>query len=158
MAQLDGYDPVGIHDNQSGEIAALTEKATPVAADKYIIEDSAASDAKKYVTQRNLQKPLVEAKGNEGGSIAWDAGLYNQITMIAASNGTLANPTNLSAGTYLAKVSQGTAGSITLAYGSAYEWAGGTAPTLTATANAVDVLSFVSDGTTMYGAFVQDMS
>jgi hypothetical protein len=89
MAQIDDRDPDGLHLSEDGEISALTEKSTPVAADKYIIEDSAAGDAKKYVTQRNLQKPLLEAKGDSGGAIAWDAGLYNQISLTASSAGTL---------------------------------------------------------------------
>jgi len=42
-----GSDTDAIHDNVSGEIAAIAEKALPVAADLLIIEDSAASNAKK---------------------------------------------------------------------------------------------------------------
>ena len=47
-------DTDAIHDNQAGEIAALTEKATPVSADLLIIEDSAASYGKKKVQIGNL--------------------------------------------------------------------------------------------------------
>ncbi len=32
-----------------------------------------------------------------------------------------------------------------------YKWAGASAPVLSTTANAVDIFSFVSDGTYMYG-------
>lgn len=42
-------DDYAIHDNVSGEIAAVTEKATPAPADLVLIEDSAASNAKKRV-------------------------------------------------------------------------------------------------------------
>jgi hypothetical protein len=35
-------------------------------------------------------------------------------------------------------------------------WAGGTAPTVTAAAGSVDMLSFVADGTNWYGAVTQD--
>lgn len=48
------YDPDGIHQNQSGEINALTEKTTPVDADLVIIEDSEASNVKKKVQVGNL--------------------------------------------------------------------------------------------------------
>lgn len=46
--------PAAIHDNVAGEIAALTEKGTPVSADLIIIEDSAASNVKKKVQVTNL--------------------------------------------------------------------------------------------------------
>lgn len=47
-------DAAAIHDNVAGEIAALTEKATPVNADLLVIEDSAAANAKKKVQVGNL--------------------------------------------------------------------------------------------------------
>ena len=37
-----------------------------------------------------------------------------------------------------------------VAYGAAYLWPGGVAPTLTATAGAVDILLWWTDGTDMY--------
>jgi hypothetical protein len=44
-----GADTTAIHDNESGEINAITSKTTPVSADVALIEDSAASYAKKKV-------------------------------------------------------------------------------------------------------------
>ena len=49
-----GTDANAIHDNIAGEIAALTEKVSPVSADLIIIEDSAASNVKKKVQIGNL--------------------------------------------------------------------------------------------------------
>ena len=49
-----GSDTTAIHDNVSGEISAITEKTAPVAADKIVIEDSAAANAKKMVQIGNL--------------------------------------------------------------------------------------------------------
>ncbi len=45
-----GADATAIHDDTSGEIAAVALKATPVGADIVLIEDSAASNAKKRTT------------------------------------------------------------------------------------------------------------
>jgi len=53
----DGSDATAIHDNVSGEINAITEKTTPVDADLLLIEDSAATNAKKKVQIGNLPKP-----------------------------------------------------------------------------------------------------
>ncbi len=47
-------DADAIHDNVAGEIAAITDKASPVGADHILIEDSAAGDAKKSVSITNL--------------------------------------------------------------------------------------------------------
>lgn len=49
-----GTDNDAIHDNVAGEIAAITEKGTPVSADLLIIEDSADSNNKKKVQIGNL--------------------------------------------------------------------------------------------------------
>lgn len=47
-------DPNAIHDNVSGEISAITEKVSPASGDHLLIEDSAASNAKKRVQVGNL--------------------------------------------------------------------------------------------------------
>jgi hypothetical protein len=48
-------DPLdAIHDNVDAEISAITEKTTPVSADLLLIEDSAASNAKKRLQIGNL--------------------------------------------------------------------------------------------------------
>jgi hypothetical protein len=54
-----GTDTTAIHDNVSGEISVVTEKTTPVSADLLLIEDSAASNAKKRVQVGNLPSPTL---------------------------------------------------------------------------------------------------
>ncbi len=49
-----GADADAIHDNVAGEIAAITSKATPVGGDFLLIEDSAASNAKKSILISSL--------------------------------------------------------------------------------------------------------
>ena len=56
-------DPKAIHKDASAEISTITEKTTPVSADLLIIEDSAASNAKKRVQIGNLP--------SGGGSDPW---------------------------------------------------------------------------------------
>lgn len=69
-----GTDANAIHDNASGEIAAITEKASPVSADLILIEDSEASNAKKRVQVGNL--PGGGSGGGEKGSLY--AGMDNR--------------------------------------------------------------------------------
>ena len=58
-------------------------------------------------------------------------------------NRTLANPTSPTAGqTGIIYVKQDGTGSRTLAFGSSYNFSGGTPPTLSTNANAVDLLAF----------------
>lgn len=49
-----GTDSDAIHDNVAAEISAITSKATPDDADFLLIEDAAASDAKKKITIGDL--------------------------------------------------------------------------------------------------------
>lgn len=48
----------------SGEISAVTEKTAPVSADLVLIEDSAASNAKKRVQLSNIRKINVQDEGS----------------------------------------------------------------------------------------------
>jgi len=52
-------DETAIHTNFAGEIQTITQKATPVDADEFVIEDSAASYAKKALTWANLKATLL---------------------------------------------------------------------------------------------------
>lgn len=66
------------------------------------------------------------------------------LTLANTSSCTLANPSNLAAGqTGSIFVVQDGSGSRLLTYGSSWEFAGGSAPTLTTTASAVDRIDFV---------------
>jgi hypothetical protein len=91
----------------------------------------------------------------DAASIATDCDLGNVHTVTIAGNRTLANPTNLQAGaTYLWEITQDGTGTRTLAYGAAFTWPGGTAPVLTTTPGAVDVISAVCfDGSTLRCTF-----
>jgi hypothetical protein len=73
----------------------------------------------------------------------------NNFSLTLATNATLANPTNIVAGQSGAIViTQDATGSRTLAYGSYWKFAGATAPTLTTTASAVDVLVYYVESST----------
>lgn len=65
-----GSDTDAIHDNVAAEISAITEKTTPVAGDWLIIEDSAASDAKKKLQVGNLPGDDDAIHDNVSGEIA----------------------------------------------------------------------------------------
>ena len=87
----------------------------------------------------------------DGASISWDASA-NQVTSVTiADNRTMAAPTNLVDGAvYLLVIIQDGTGSRTMSWNAVFKFTGGTAPTLTTTASAKDILIFYSDGTNMY--------
>lgn len=83
-----------------------------------------------------------------GATIALDASLSNNFKLVLGTNATLSNPTNATDGMVVnIRIKQDGTGSRTLAYGSAYKWPGGTAPSLSTAANAVDLLSMYYDST-----------
>lgn len=80
----------------------------------------------------------------DGATITPDFGANQNFTVTLAGNRTLANPTNKVVGqTGSIFIVQDGTGSRTLSYGTDYEFAGGTAPTLTTTASAVDRIDYV---------------
>lgn len=82
---------------------------------------------------------------------AWNADTVQIATLDMSASATLDNPTSMRVGTFVAICTQSGGGSHTLAYGNAFKWPGGTAPTLSTGATAVDILTFVCDGSSMYG-------
>jgi len=79
----------------------------------------------------------------DGATITPDFSAANNFSVTLAGNRTLANPTGLIAGqSGVITITQDATGSRTLAYGSYWDFAGGTAPTLSTAASAQDVLVF----------------
>lgn len=97
------------------------------------------------------QRGAISALGNQSGTITLDLATANNfsLTLNANNTNTLANPTNVTAGqSGVIFISQDGTGSRTLAYGANWDWSGGTQPTLTTTASAVDCLVYVVRSTT----------
>ena len=85
----------------------------------------------------------------DAATIAVDLSLGNNFAVQLGGNRTLGAPTNTTAGqSGVIVVTQDGTGSRTLAYNSIYKFAGGTAPTLTTTASAVDVLAYYVESAT----------
>lgn len=85
----------------------------------------------------------------DGTTITANFALANNFSVTLGGNRTLANPSNLTAGQSGAIfITQDGTGSRTLAFGSYWDFSGGTAPTLTTTASAVDLLVYTVRSTT----------
>jgi len=80
----------------------------------------------------------------DGATVTPDMADSNNFTLTLGGNRTLANPSNLTAGqSGSIFIVQDATGSRTLAYGNQYDFIGGTAPTLSTAANAVDRIDYV---------------
>lgn len=85
----------------------------------------------------------------DGATITPDFAVANNFSLTIGGNRTLANPSNLTAGQHgVIVITQDGTGSRTLAYGSYWKFPNGTAPTLTTTASAVDVLAYYVESST----------
>jgi len=85
----------------------------------------------------------------DGATITPDFAAGNNFSVTLGGNRTLANPSNLTAGQAgTIVITQDGTGSRTLAYGSNWKFPGGTAPTLTTTASAVDVIAYYVESAT----------
>ena len=135
------------------ELAALT--TTDAATDVVAVVDVSA-DATKIITVTNLLTTPVETQVTtqariytaaqrgeittltDGANISVDLAASNNFTVTLGDNRTLDNPTNIVAGqSGSIFIVQDATGSRTLAYGTYYDFAGGTAPTLSTAAAAV---------------------
>ena len=86
---------------------------------------------------------------SDGATITPDFAVSNYYSVTLGGNRTLANPSNLAAGQAgVIVITQDGTGGRTLAYGSQWKFPGGTAPTLTTAANAVDVLAWYAESAT----------
>jgi hypothetical protein len=117
-----------------GLAATRTDAAPPHAGPSR----SSLSVANTYTKSQNVAAVSLA----DAATITTDASTSNIFTVTLAGNRTLANPMNLVAGgTYIWQVTQDNLGAHTLAYGTTFKWPGGTGPTLSTTANAVDMIS-----------------
>jgi len=90
----------------------------------------------------------------DAATIATDASLGNVFTDTLTDNRTLGAPTNLVAGgRYTWIFTQDGVGSRTLTYNGIFKWPGGTAPTLSTAAGAIDKIEAVYDGTNLLTTF-----
>lgn len=111
--------------------------------------------AQEYTKAQNFNATVL----TDGATINWDTEDNQVCSVTLGGNRTMAAPTNLKdGGTYILTVKQDATGSREITWNAVFKWAGGTAPTLSTDANAVDIITFVSDGTNLYGVAQLDFS
>ena len=124
--------PIGATTRNTGAFTTLAANGTMSATANAYMEIDALTDA---------------------ATIAVDMSVGNNFSVTLGGNRTLGNPTNLTAGqSGVIFITQDGTGSRTLAYSSYWDFPSQTAPTLTTTANAVDVLVYTVRSSTSIAA------
>jgi len=121
---------------------SITGLSTSATGTVLTLSDSNILFAKKgYFAEQTL---------TDGATIDWNLSTEQVAKVTLAGNRTLNAPTNQQAGAFysLAIIQDGT-GSRTLTFNSAYKFTGASAPTLSTTASAKDIIIFKSDGTNL---------
>ena len=159
-----------VHPDHSGDVTSTGDGATVIGALKVVtgmlaagavtfakIATAAIATAAQF--RANTASLLLQtdevwsAAGlvalTDAASIAWDMSTGINFSVTLGGNRTLDNQTNAKVGqTGVIIVAQDATGSRTLAYGTNYKFAGGTAPVLTTTASAKDTLFYFVESAT----------
>ena len=133
-----------------GEVTVDTDKDTMIVHDNSQAGGYAMANlktAQEFTATQNFNATTL----SDGSTVSWDASA-NQVTSVTlGGNRTLGAASNqIDGGVYVISVIQDGTGSRTLAFNSNYKFVGGSAPTVSTSANARDVLVFVSNGTNMF--------
>ena len=151
-----------VSDIQEGEIAYATDQdKLYVKEGSSLVSTLPATNAVTDVAQTftAAQRGTVGTL-TDGVTITPDFATANNFTVTLGDNRTIANPTNLTAGQSgsIFLVQDGT-GSRTAAWGSYWDFAGGTAPTLTTDVDAVDRVDYiVRSATSIHAVFTGNYS
>ena len=84
-------------------------------------------------------------------------GTVQTATLTASTPCTFTMPTATAGTSFILVLTQAATGMTTATF-TGVKFAGGTAPTITATASAVDIISFIAVGSTWYGSAIQNLS
>lgn len=101
----------------------------------------------------------IEALSSTANSTAWTGNEASLYSLTLTENTTLENPSTPQTGaSYQFIITQDGTGGRTVSFGTLFAFPGGTAPTITAAANAKDVLTAIYDGTDLLVTSVQNFS
>jgi hypothetical protein len=148
-----------------GSITGLSS-ALPVASGGTGVTTSTGSGANVLGTSPTIvtstitgYTETVVAIGTVGASHTFtiSTGTVQTATLTASTPCTFTMPTATAGTSFILRLTQASTGMTTATF-TGVKFAGGTAPTITATASAVDLISFIADGTSWFGSAIQNLS
>ena len=109
-------------------------------------------DVNGSISGNAIKTPLIS--NADGATITFDLDTGNTHAVTLGDNRTLAISNESPGQKFMLRLVQDATGGRTVTWFSTIKWAGGSAPTLTATANKADVFGFLCTGTDTYDGFV----
>lgn len=121
---------------------ALSANVT-ITADQATVANWRSNVANKLLNPNAVWSAMSETVLTDGASIAWDMSTGFDFLVTLGGNRAMANPTNTKVGQKgRLIIQQDATGSRTVTWGTSFEFANGTAPTLSTTASAKDYLYY----------------
>ena len=158
LANSEGLDlsGCGIKDAASINVVGYCTITGAVNTNNSVGVNTTSSPSKFYVDGNSASNVVTLT---DGATITPDFSQGNNFSVVLGGNRTLANPTGITTGqTGVIYVIQDGTGSRTLGIGSHFHFSGGTAPTFTTTANAVDAIAFsVRSSTSIFSNAILDI-
>lgn len=158
LANSEGLDlsGCGIKNAASINVVGFCTITGAVNTNNSVGVNTTSSPSKFYVDGNSASNVVTLT---DGATITPDFSQGNNFTVVLGGNRTLANPTGITTGqTGVIYVIQDGTGSRTLGIGSHFHFSGGTAPTFTTTANAVDAIAFsVRSSTSIFSNAILDI-
>lgn len=148
---------VSIADDSGGEevdvtLNVLAGTGITVAGDTVAIDTAVVPQLNAATAYTAVQKYTASALSIASNAVAWDLAAKPSATLSLTANVSsgMTSPTNVSDGAfYCLRVEQdGTGGRTIASWGSVYKWVGGSAPTISSAANAIDIFIFRGQSTT----------
>jgi len=99
----------------------------------------------------NVSQGAPAANLTFAGNVAWNLETIQIATLTLTANANVDAPLGMRFRTHALIINQGNGGSKLITWNPVFKWTGGTPPTLSTANNAKDIITFICDGTNMYG-------
>ena len=158
-----GFDD--IVDEFNGSIANVNVSATAAIAATKISDTAVTLTATQTLTNKTLTSPAVNTPtmtgtvatlttATDGATVTFNLNNGPIHTVTLGGNRTLALSNDATGKVFIIRLIQDGTGSRTVTWFSTIDWAGGSAPTLTTTAAAIDVFGFITTASSVYDGVV----
>ena len=142
---------LGADSSISGTALISTDIGSSVQA--YDADTAKLDTAQEWTAAQNFNETALTSTTN---SVAWDASTNQVAVHTLTENTTIAAPSNIPAGSFIAiRVIQHASAAKTLAWNGVFKWPGGVTPTMTTTLSGIDLYTFWSNGTNLESVCVK---
>lgn len=142
----------------TAQLMMLSTAASISLTDVNALVDAAAVRSRDYTGQQIFVESTLTTLSGTPVTVVWDVSSAQVAIHILKANLILSSAQNVQpGGTYIVRMTQDGTGERTLSYEPMYKFPGGVAPTLSTIANSVDILTFTSDGISLFGVISKDI-